>query len=430
MSPVWLAYGQEINLMTDEHLEITNLKQGEQVAQKAIWLEGSLVAAKIAGGLLSGSTALISDAVHSASDILSIVTSWIGMKIAQKEPDEKFPYGYYKAENLGTLIISAIILYAGWEMVTQGYVSLSETSQIKVPLFALGVSLFDAVVLFLFGTYEVKIGKKTGVQSLIAMGKENRSHIFSSLAVFLGTLSAYFQIPYIEGVVTIIISLLIFKIGFESLKDSVLVLMDVSPDQEVEQQIKESISDTRGVEEFYDLRLRKSGPSIFGEVKVGIRRDVDVKQAHDLASRVETAIKNQVGKVDSFMVHVEPFKTDYRHLVIPVKEKNNLNSEISNQFARSPYFLFVNLKGEKIKGFYILDNPYRDQKKRAGLSVAKLAAEKKSDTIITPEIGEIAYHALKEYLFDVYQAIKKVAQELIDNFKNNQLQEISPKTVS
>ncbi len=416
--------------MTDEHLEITNLKQGEQVAQKAIWLECSLVAAKIAGGLLSRSTALISDAVHSASDILSIVTSWIGMKIAQKEPDEKFPYGYYKAENLGTLVISLIILYAGWEMVTQGYASLFETSQIKVPLFALGVSLFDAIILFFFGTYEVKIGQKTGVQSLIAMGKENRSHIFSSLAVFLGTLSAYYQIPYIEGVVTIMISFLIFKIGFESLKDSALVLMDVSPDQEVEQDIKEAINQVKGIEEFYDLRLRKSGPSVFGEVKVGIRRDLDVKQAHDLANRVEAAIKNQVQKVDSFLVHVEPFKTDYRHLVIPIKEQEKLESRVSNQFARSPYFLFVNLKGEEIKGFYMLENPYQDQEKRAGLSVAKLAAERKSDTVITPEIGEIAYHALKEYLFDVYQAQGKTAQEVIDNFNQNQLKETSPKAVN
>ncbi len=405
-----------------------NLKKSQKVAEKAIWLEGALVASKIIAAVLSGSLALVSDAIHSASDILTIVTSWIGLKIAQKDPDEKFPYGYYKAESLGSLVISGIIIYAGWEMLTRGISSLTTPSEISLPLVALGVSLVDAIVLFFFGNYEIKIGQETGAQSLIAMGKENRTHIFSSTAVFVGTLSAYFNIPYVEGVITVGISGLIFQIGFESLRNSAFTLMDVSPDKEVESKIRQTLNEVPGIEEYFDLKLRKSGPSIFGEVKVGIRRDVEVNRSHQIADRVETAIKQAVPAVDRMNVHVEPFRSEYRHLVIPVQQKDGLASAVSQQFARSPYFLFVNLKGDEVKGYYFLENPFKEKQKRAGLAVAKLLAEKKSDVVITPEVGEIAFHALREYLFDVYQAEEGSAQEIIDMFKQNKLKQLTEAT--
>lgn len=398
-----------------------NLRKGQKVAETAIWLEGVLVVAKAVIGLLSGSLVLISDAIHSASDFLSIALSWFGLKIAQRKADQRFPYGYYKAENLGTLVISILIIYAFWKMFSQGYTRLFSFSQIKMPLLALGISLLDALVLFLFGNYEIKVGKEIGAQSLMTMGKENRTHIFSSMAVFAGTLAAYHQIPYIEGVITIVISFLILKIGLTAAKDSVLALMDVSPSKQVEQKIVEAIESVPGIEEFFDLRLRKSGPFIFGETKVGIRKFIDVKRAHEIADSIELEIKKKVPQVDSFSVHVEPFKSDFHHLVIPVKEKNGLNSSIVDRFGRAPYFLFVNLKGKEIKGDYFLENPYKERSVRAGLAASKLVAKQKSDTLITKEIGEISFFALRDNLIDVYQAKGKAAKEAINQFVKGKL---------
>lgn len=406
------------------------LKRSQKVAEKAIWLEGGLVALKIAAASLSGSLALISDAIHSASDILTIVTSWIGLKIAQKEPDEKFPYGYYKAENLGSLVISAIIIYAGWKMFSQGWANLTTPSDVSLPLLAMGVSLIDAIVLFFFGNYEVKIGQETGAQSLVAMGKENRTHLYSSLSVLVGTLSAYLDIPYVEGVITIGISGLIFQIGVESLKNSAFALMDVSPEDKVKSKVKATLDNIAGIEEYFDLRLRRSGPSIFGEVKVGIRRDVDINRSREIADRVEAAVKQEAPAVDSLTVQVEPFKSDYQHLVMPAADKKELSSSLADQFARAPYFLFVNLKAGEVKGHYFLENPYQDKPKRAGLAVVKMLAEQKSDTVIVPEIGEIAFYALREHLFDIYQAEASVkAKKIIELFEKDKLTKLNQPTM-
>ncbi len=397
------------------------LKKGQKVAGRAIWLEGALVVAKTVIGLLSGSLVLISDAIHSGSDVLSIVTSWLGLKIAQRKPDQRFPYGYYKAENLGSLIISVLIIYAFWEMFIQGYTRLFSFSSIKAPLLALAVSLVDALVLFPFGNYEIRIGKQVGAQSLVAMGKENRTHIFSSMAVFVGTLAAYYQVPYIEGIITIVISLLILKIGLSAAKDSIFALMDVSPSEEIEKKVIRVIRSISGIEEFFDLRLRKSGPFIFGETRAGIRKFVDVKRAYEIANKVEEEIKKKVPQIDSFTVRIEPFKSDFRHLVLPVTRKKGWASPLSDYFGRAPYYLFVNLKGKKIKGYYYLKNPYQAQSVRAGLAASKLVVKQKSDTLITQEIGEISLHVLRDNLIDVYQAKDGKAKEVIRLFIEKEL---------
>jgi len=400
------------------------LMKGQVLAQKAIFLESGLAAAKAVIGLLSGSLVLISDAVHSASDLVSIITSWLGLKIAQKKANERFPYGFYKAENLGALIISFLILYAAWGMFTQAWVRVGSFSSIKVPLLALGISLLDALVLFFFGRYEIKIGKQINVQSLIAMGEENRTHLFSSMAVFIGTLAAYFKIPYLENIITTVISFLILKIGLTTAKDSILALMDVSPGQEVEGKVIKAIETVPGIEGFSNLRLRKAGPFVFGEVKLEVRKFVNVQRAHEIADRAEALIKKKVSQVDSFTIHIEPFKSDFRHLVLPVKTKKGLSSFLSDHFARAPYYLFVNLKGQKIKGHYFLKNPYKRKPVRAGLSAAKLIAKQKSEILITREIGEISFHALRDNLIDVYQAEGRTAKRIIDKFINGELNQL------
>jgi len=398
------------------------LKKGENLASKAIFLESFLAGGKVLIGLLSGSTVLLSDAIHSVSDITSIITSWLGLRIAQKDPTKKFPYGFYKAENLGALIISLLIFSAGGEMIFSAWQRLWQFSSVRLPYLALAISLIDAIVLFFFGSYEIKVGQEIGAESLTAMGKENRTHILSSSAVFLGTLAAIYKIPYIEGIVIFIISFLILQIGFETAKKALLALMDVSPDQEVIDRVAAILQKTVGIEDFFDLKLRQAGPYILGEVKVAIRRQLDLKRAHEIADKIEEEVKKKVPQVDSFLVHFEPFESNFVHLVIPVVDKNGLESKIAPRFGRSPNFLFVNLENEEIKGHYFLENAYRDKKVRAGLAVAKVLVEQKSDTLVVSKIGEISFHILQDNLFDIYLAKGKTAQEVIDNFLAGRLQ--------
>lgn len=157
------------------------LKKGQKLAEKAAIIVALLAITKAIIGFFSNSLVLLSDAVHSASDLLPVFASWAGLKIAQKKPDERFSYGYYKAENLATAAISVLILYAAYEIFTQGLARLQTLSEIKMPLLALAVSLTDAFLLYLFGRYQQKVGYQINSQSLATMGRENKAHLFSSL---------------------------------------------------------------------------------------------------------------------------------------------------------------------------------------------------------------------------------------------------------
>jgi cation diffusion facilitator family transporter len=400
----------------------TGLAKGEKIAGLAIWLEGFLAAAKVVVGLASGSLVLVSDAVHSASDLLSIFTSWLGLRIAQKKASSRFSYGYYKAENLGALVISALIVYGFWKMFTQGLTSFTSPSEVSIPLLAIGVSLVDALFLFFFGNYEVKVGREINSQSLTAMGKENRTHIFSSTAVLIGTVAAYYQIPYLEGIITMGISLLILEIGLSSGREAVLSLMDVSPGKEVEEKVAKAIKGAPGVEEFWDLRLRKSGPFIFGQTKVGVRKFIGVNQANEIADRIERRVQEAVPQVDSFAIRIEPFKSDFSHLAIPVKAEEGLDSVPDKQFGRAPYFLFINLEKGKIRSHFFIKNKFCKRKVRAGLSAARLIVQQKSEVLITAQVGEISFHTLRDNLVDIYQVGEaKTAQEAVKLFLEGKL---------
>jgi cation diffusion facilitator family transporter len=405
-----------------------SLKKGQDLARQAVFLETFLAGAKLLVGIVSQSTVLLSDAFHSLSDLLNVFTSWLGLKIAGRQPDEKFPFGYYKAENLGALLISGLIIYTAGEMFFHGWQRLYSFSDVKIPLLALAVSLADALILFFFGRYEIKIGKQVNAQSLVAMGEENRTHIFSSMAVFIGILASIYHIPLVEGLVTLIIASLILKIGLENIKEAVFSLMDVSPGKKVEKKVKKLIISFPGIEEVLSLRLRKTGPFIFGEVRVGIRRKVPTSRIHQITQKLAEEVRRKLPQVISLSVAVEPFASSYRHLVIPVGKKGSLDVPVVDKFGRAPFLLFVNLYKDKVKGFYFLPNPFLKRKVRAGLALAKLVVKQKSDILLTPEIGEIAFHTLNSNLVDIYRLEGKTAQETVAKFLAGKLKPIQRPT--
>jgi cation diffusion facilitator family transporter len=401
-----------------------SLKTGEKVTMQAGVLMLALTLVKVIVGFVSNSVILLSDSLHSASDLVPIILSWLGLKISQKKPTQQFAYGFYKAENLATLSVSIIIMAAAGKIFLEGHNKLFVISQLNMPLLALAISATDAVVLYFFGKYEENIGKKIGSRSLQALGEENKAHLFTSMAVFVGIALTYFKTPFAEGLLTIGISILIFKIGLFSFKDAVLGLLDVSPSIKIQNRIAKTIKSITGIEELIDLKLRKSGPFILGQATIGIRRSLDVEKAQQIKLRIEKEVKSQVDKLEGLVVDIKPFKSNYCHLAIPVLEENGLSSKIAQKFGRAPYFLFLNLENKKIKSHYVIKNLFIEDKIHAGLKTAKLIADQKIDILICLQIGEIAFYTLRDNLVDIYKAKAKTAKQAVLDFNNNKLKSI------
>ena len=314
-----------------------------------------------------------------------------------------------------------MIFYAGFEIIRESIFKLSHIYTLKIPALAIGVALLDAIVMFLAGTYEVRIGRKIKAQSLIADGSESRMHLLSSSVVLLGLVASWFHIPYIEGIAGIIISFFILSVGVTSLKDSVLSLMDVSPSPEVEKNIKNILRKISEVRNYSNLKLRKSGPFIFGEVKIFTDPEIEVARAHRITEEIEQSIKEKVPQVDSFLVHVEPLGQEKVEIAIPVQENRGLLSSLSSCLSHSPLFAFIAIRKGKITSIDFRKNPYGEKTLRTGLSVGHYLLRHKINVLLTPSIGPITFHFLGDNLINVYKTSEKTVAEAVQKFLEHQL---------
>ncbi len=396
-------------------------KEGQKATIIAGLVTILFAVAKMVVGLISGSIVLIADAIHSAADSFSTFFAWLGLRIAQKEPTKKFPYGYYKAENIAAFLIAGLILFAGFSIIRESISKIFTEYQLNIPLIAVGVAVLDAIVMFSIGTYEVKIGKKINSQSLIADGTESKMHLFSSSIVLVGLFSTWYKFLPLEGVMGILISLFIFKIGITSAKDSIFALMDVSPSREIEDKIKKILKDISGLRSFENLKLRKSGPFIFGEVEAKIGKTVNVRRAHEISDNIEREIKKKIKSIDSFIVTISPYQTKKQKICIPLDEDKALDSEISDHFGRAKKFIFLEVEEGKIKNYYLKNNPYQKKEVRAGLETSSFVVKEKIDSIIAKEMGPISFHTLRDNIVDVYKGIDGNVKEIINNFSEGKL---------
>lgn len=412
----------------DDEIEV--LQKSEKAALVTTLATVFLAVAKGVVGYITGSLVLLTDSLHSAVDIFPIFAAWFGLKISQRDPDEKFPYGYYKAESIASFVVSLFILYISGQFILEGYKKLFAVSEISLPLAAAGAALTSVIASGLIAKYQKKAGEATNSQSLIANARESFADVLSSGMVLVAIILSYYRVPYVEGAVTIFIALLILKIGLGTLKDSIYGLMDISPSSDIEKDVIGAIGEVAGVEGFADLKLRRSGPFIFGEVTVMVRKYVDVERAHEIADSLEDEVKDRVGRLDSFTIHVEPYQTDKLHVVIPVEEKDGKNAKVSEHFGRAPFhaMIYVDRTNEEIEELEFRKNEFKDKEVRAGLNLCRELVKEKIDVVISQEMGEISFHSLRDNLVEIYHSEGEAIEEAVGNFFADELQRLEKPT--
>ncbi len=407
-----------------------NIKKGERIAAYATIVTVVLAILKGVIGYFANSIVLIADAFHSIADSLAIFASWFGLRISSKKANKKFPYGYYKAENLATFVISLIFFYVAFEIALESYSKFFVVEVLNIPFVALSIALISSITAYFIAYYEIKIGKEINSQSLLINGQESRIDIISSAFVFVALAFRYFRVPYIESIVGFGIAILIFKIAFSNAKLSIYALMDAFTQPELENKIEKLISSTKGVGKLVNLKLRQSGPFIFGEASIEVKKNLNVKRAHEIADLVESKITKHFPAVESFNIHIEPFTKKSVKLLIPLVEKKDINSRVSPHFGRAIYFLFAIIEKNKLKKYYIKKNKFFGKPVRAGLSTVKEILKENVDAVVVKEIGEISFHTLRDALIDVYLTKGRTAKEVVDNFVKNKLKLLKKPTHS
>ncbi len=240
------------------------LEEGERVARVSVATNVFLSALKFAIAWMSGSVALMADALNAFSDVFSSLTVVFGLHLAQREPTEEFPYGFYRAETIASLIVSGFIVMTGWEIFTDGVEKILSPTPLQMALPVVATAALSAAVLLWLSRLKERTGREINSMALINEGKHSMADVFASLVVGVGVVSTTFGLPQAEGVAAVLVSLFVLKTGLEQAWSSVLVLMDALTSPEMISRVEEIAMDVKGVKEVRKVRLRRSGPFLLG----------------------------------------------------------------------------------------------------------------------------------------------------------------------
>jgi len=408
------------------------LRQGQKTAFVAAFITLLLAIAKGLIGYFCDSKILMADAFHSGADFLAIFASGFGLWLASRKKTTKFPYGLYKAETFVSLVIGVLIVWAGVEILKDGLHKFFNIAQInEFPVLPVVVSIISVIVAFGIAKRERDVGKAINSQSLIANANESFLDIFTSLVVLAGILLGYMKIPYAEGLIILLISLLIFKLGIGNIWTSLLALLDANLSPDLQLSIAEEVNKIYGVKGISEIKIRQSGPFQMVECKIMTSPSLALYKAHELADKVEDYITRNHENVESIFIHIEPMKEEIISAIIPVKEIKGLDSEVYKHFGRAPYFIILKMDGNdiNIEDFYY--NEFLDEKKHIGVKVIKVVIKYKLDMLFTSQIGEISFHMLKDNFVDIYNIEEaRTVRDVIEKYRSGRLKSIAVPTHS
>jgi len=382
------------NLRTEDRAQI--LEKGVRAAKVSTVMTVLLACVKTAVGLLSGSIALLADAVHSFSDLFSSLAVWFGLKLSQRRFSERFPYGLYRAETLAFLAVSIVVMVSGAEILMESFKRILSSPHLTHTPATLSVAALSAFVSLLLSRYKSRAGNETNSQALQAEAKHSMIDVWSSMLVFTGILIHWIGFVWAEVVAGLMIGLLVIKLGLGMGKDAVLVLLDACLKPELVSKARTIAMGVNGVKDVHDIKMRRSGPFIFGEMHVAVDGAMPVDKAEWISDLVQKRVRDSIKELDSLTVHTEPLQKETYRIVIPVESDEGLNSKFSEHFGKATYFLFIDLYEGSPTRWFVIENPAAKIEKKRGIESAHLLAQHKADVLVTKELGEGPYHVLRD----------------------------------
>ena len=281
-------------------------RSAQKVAVVGVSVNIVLTLFKAILGVLSGSTAVIADAFHSASDIAASGIVYIGVRLAGSPPDETHHYGHAKLESVAAKIVSLILVVTGVGLGLSAW-GVLRSGSIQVPtslaIWATAVSIVVKETLY---RYVHGIGNRLNSTALLAEAWHHRSDAISSVAALIGVTGAMLGFPAFDALAGITVAILIGHMGVKLYVQSVRELIDEAPQEAVIEGIRTEALKTPGVLNVSEVKARNNGPVVLVDLKLCVNRFLTVEQGHDIASKAKRNILSIEPAIDNVLVHVNP----------------------------------------------------------------------------------------------------------------------------
>lgn len=289
-------------------MDIVNKKK--LAAFVSVVSNSSLIVLKLIAGAVSGSISIISEAIHSFSDLLASFLAYFSVSRSGEPPDEEHPFGHGKFEDLSGLIEGALIILASFYIIYEAVKKIltPENSLLDLNL-ALAVMIISVFVNTFVSIYLFKIAKETDSIALFADAEHLRTDIFSSLAVALGLFAIKVTgIHILDPIFAMIVAGIILRAGFSICKTTTGNLLDTSLPSEIRQTILAVVESYlhKGISGYKELKTRKAGMKKQIAMTLLFEPGVSIRKAHQLCDEIEHDLESRLGNTD-VLIHIEPF---------------------------------------------------------------------------------------------------------------------------
>ena len=289
------------------------MKNNEKIAIKvsviSIILNCLLTLIKFISGVISKSSAMISDSVHSLSDVLSTFVVIIGVKISNKKADSDHPYGHERIECVSAIILSGMLFIIGALIGINGIKNVTNSSNLVMPgVLALIASIISIISKEAMYQYTIRVSKKINSAALKADAWHHRSDALSSIGSFIGILGSRLGFKIFDPLASVIISLCIIKVSIDIFKDAIDKMVDKSCDKEVIDKVISVIEKNKSVKNIDDIKTRQFGNKAYVDVEISVDENLLLKDAHKVAEEIHDSVENEINIVKHCMVHVNPYE--------------------------------------------------------------------------------------------------------------------------
>ncbi|CAM3971453.1 cation diffusion facilitator family transporter [Alkalicoccus chagannorensis] len=282
-----------------------------------IGIIGNLMLAVIKGitGIAADSRALVADALHSASDVVSSIAVLVGVRAAQQPPDDDHPYGHGKAETVTAIIVAVLLFVVGFEIAVGAVQSMF--TELSVPgVWALYAIVFSIVLKEMMFRYKLFLGKKYHSEALKADAWHHRSDVFSSVAVLIGVGAALggaaLNIPgavYMDPAASIVVAFLILRMGWKLGSEAVHISLDHVLHEEETTSLWRKAEEINGVMQVDELLARELGHYVIVDIKVSVDPLITVEEGHAIGKKVKQELMTFTF-VEDVRVHINPYSEE------------------------------------------------------------------------------------------------------------------------
>ncbi len=267
---------------------------------------------KIIVGLMSGSLALISEAINSFLDVLTSIAAYISVKVSAKIADADHPFGHSRAEPIAGLIVAIVAVMLGLSVINYAIQKIISGEIVSLGLLPLIALLITIVVKLAMIFYFKDVVKDTRSPAVKACEIDSRNDVLLAIAAIVGVIGNMLGYKFLDPIAAIVLGALVIKEGYDIGKENINFLVGGRPPKKVLRQIEKKALGVTGVIDVHDIRAHYVGNNAHVEVHVEIDEKLDLKKAHDIGEEAKYQIED-IDVVEEAFIHIDPVKKRKKH---------------------------------------------------------------------------------------------------------------------